>query len=126
MSRKLPIILFTMLLIAGCGRHETAPAMLAEAPPMLNLAAAPPSISPAQIFSFSHTLSLFMAHDAVRARFERARERCLRDAALHCRLVSASENESGEAVSAQLEVALPHDSIAAFETGLLRPLVQDR
>jgi hypothetical protein len=128
MSRKLPIVLFTTLLVAGCSRHNIAPAMLAEseAPPLLNLAAAPASMVPAQIFSFSHALSLFMAHDAVRARFERARERCLHDTALHCRLVSASENEAGEAVSAHLEVALPHDGIAVFEAGLLKPLVQDK
>jgi hypothetical protein len=102
--------------------------MLAEpvAPPVMEMTEAPSSTAPAQIFSFSHTLSLFMAHDAVRARYERARERCLHDTALHCRLVSASENESDDAVSAHLEVALPHDNIPAFEAGLLKPLVQDK
>jgi Domain of unknown function (DUF4349) len=127
MPRKISIALFAILLLAGCTRRGTEPVVLnAETPPAPDIAVADAASTPAQIFSFRHTLSLIMAHDAVRARFVRARERCLHDAALHCRLVDASENESGDAVSAHLEVALPHDAIAGFEAGLLKPLGEDK
>jgi uncharacterized protein DUF4349 len=127
MPRKLSVILLALPLLAGCGRHASQPvgfAMPDETPQAESLAA--PPAPTAQIFSFSHTLSLIMAHDAVRARFERARERCLHDTALRCRLLNASENESGEAISAHLDVALPHDGIATFEAALLKPLPADK
>jgi hypothetical protein len=70
-----------------------------------------------------------MTHAAVKPRFERARDKCLHDAALNCKLITAtiSANASGYAAGdeATLAVALPHDKVAQFENSLLEPLNED-
>jgi hypothetical protein len=62
----------------------------------------------------------------VEPRYERARQRCLHDAMLSCKLISSSldkpEGETGLGYSAQLVVALPHDKIAAYERDLVSPV----
>ncbi len=97
-----------------------------------NVAAPAPMMMPdiavnrGQIFSYSHTLSLAMSHDAVRTRADRARESCLRDVSLHCKLLTANVADDDGTASAHLEVALPHDKLAAYEDGLLKPVVPDK
>jgi hypothetical protein len=120
MPRKLSFILIAVLSLAGCTRggmteHFVAPREYAmqDKPPT------PPD--QAQIFSFSHSLVLLMGHAAVKSRYDTARESCLHDASLHCRLVTASLDEAADGASAHLEVALPHDKLAPFEARLLKP-----
>jgi hypothetical protein len=95
---------------------------------MADIAAPAPDIAaPANsnaLFSQQHDLTLTMPHDSVATRFQAARDACLKDASLHCTLASASLTENG-AVSAELQVALPHNEVAIFEKRLLKRLPQD-
>jgi len=78
-----------------------------------------------QAFSYMHAIALMMPHASVEPRYERARDRCLHDAALNCKLISASLDKSegdNASYSAQLVVALPHGKIAAFEKDLTNPV----
>lgn len=144
MLRKTLIAAAVLLLAAGCGKSDdqdkevhlnmptpNAAPVLAEqmraAPPPF---VPPPDIAigakgPNALFSLRHDLTVAMARDAVAARFQAARDACLKDKALHCVLTSASLSVS-QIVNAQLQVALPHDQVAAFERRLLAPLPQDR
>ena len=130
MLRKISIILLALPLVSGCGRNEGYPERLlmrsaSVSAPAMDIAVPPPSEGN-QIFSYSHTLSLVMGHDAVKTRYDRARERCLHDAALQCKLVTANEADNSGFASAHIEVALPHDKVAAFEDALLKPLKEDK
>lgn len=78
-------------------------------------------------FSFSHVLNVVMEPSAIKPRFERAKDKCLHDTVLHCRLLEASFNswkdQNGDiSASARLTVALPHGKLSAFETMLLSPV----
>ena len=74
-------------------------------------------------YVYDHNIAVSMASDFIKARFERARDRCQNDAALKCKIMSASFQLLGEPDAplpvAYLTVALPHESVAAFEDGLL-------
>ena len=67
-----------------------------------------------------------MASEHIKARFERARDRCQNDPALKCKIMSASFRLIGEPDAAlpvaNLTVALPHDSVVVFEDSLLAGL----
>jgi hypothetical protein len=76
------------------------------------------------LFSLKHDLTVEMRHDAVAARFVAARDACLKDKALKCILTSASLS-TGRTVQGELQVALPHDQVAAFEKRLLKALPED-
>ncbi len=120
MPRKLSFILIAVLSLAGCSRGPTEGLMLARGGyAMPDKVMQPPD--QAQIFSFSHSLVLLMGHAAVKTRYDAARDSCLHDVSLHCRLVSASLDEAEDGASAHLEIALPHDKLAPFETRLLKP-----
>jgi len=128
--RKSSILLLSPLLLLGCER----PNHLAQydRPAALRLSA--PAFAPAPdivvnanaLFSYMHTLVLEMPRAGVEPRFERARERCLHDVTLACKLISSSldkpEGENAAGYSAQLVVALPHDKITAYERGLVAPV----
>ncbi len=77
-------------------------------------------------YIYDHALTLSMASDHIKARFERARDRCQNDAALQCKVMQASYRVLGNPDAplpvADLSVALPHESVAAFEAGLVAPL----
>jgi hypothetical protein len=77
-------------------------------------------------YVYDHNLSVSMASDFIRARFERARDKCQNDPALKCKITSASFRLVGEPDAplpvANLSVALPHDSVAPFEQALMEPL----
>ena len=77
-------------------------------------------------YTYDHALSLTMASDFIKARFERARDRCEKDAALKCKVMSASYTLIGSPGAqlpvAYLSVALPHDGVAQFEASLVEPL----
>ncbi|HKD23836.1 MAG TPA: DUF4349 domain-containing protein [Rhizomicrobium sp.] len=133
--RKSILLLALPLFLAGCDRRpEGVPLNLPYAAPQLMK---PPAfVPPADIamagnsngngaFSYMHALALIMPHASLEPRYERARDRCLHDIALNCKLISSSINKSaddGTGYSAQLVVALPHDKIAAYEKGLTAPV----
>lgn len=131
MPRSLSGLVIAMLLLAGCeprnpNAERAAPAQMYE-----SVALSAPDIAIAardrgQIFSYSHSLSLAMSHDAVKARYDRARESCLRDVSLHCKLITANIADSDGTASAHLEVALPHNAIAAYEANLLGAVTADK
>jgi hypothetical protein len=74
-------------------------------------------------YVYDHNLTVSMASEHIKARFERARDRCQNDPALKCKITSASFRLIGEPDAplpvANLSVALPHDAVAPFEEGLL-------
>jgi hypothetical protein len=131
MLRQISCLLIVTLVLAGCGRRQETEMLLSrgrlQAP--AELAAAPEiaiaSNASGQIFSYSHTISLLMARDAIRERYDRARMLCLQERAMRCKLMTASLDDS-DAASAHLEVALPHDKIAAYEANLLKPVQKDK
>jgi hypothetical protein len=74
-------------------------------------------------YVYDHNMTVSMASEHIKARFERARDRCQNDPALKCKVTSASFRLVGEPNAplpiANLSVALPHDAVAPFEEGLL-------
>jgi Domain of unknown function (DUF4349) len=126
MVRHSLILVACALLLAGCDRPVNNSRGLADlrsevaptnAPSPSSGAAAPVQ----QQFSYTHSWSLIMGHGTVAPRFERARDLCLRDAALSCKLVNANITNQ-DTVSATLEVQLPHARLDGFEQALLAPL----
>jgi hypothetical protein len=113
-----------VVLVAGCDRppgnflKANAPAAL-----MADMVA-PESVPGPQQFSYSHSWSVRVNHGAVGPRFVRARDFCLHDKALHCKLVSANiqSGDEGGAASASLNVQLPHGALDRFEQALLAPV----
>jgi hypothetical protein len=79
-----------------------------------------------EAYVYDHNLTLSMASEHIKARFDRARDRCQNDAALKCKVTAASFRLLGTPDAplpvANLSVALPHDSVAVFEESLLAPL----
>jgi len=99
-----------------------------RAPTPAQIAAPDIAIAPdasGQIFSYSHMISLLMAHDAIRERYDRARQLCLGERALQCKLLTARFDDS-DVATAHLEVALPHGEIAAYQMNLLKPVSKDK
>jgi hypothetical protein len=127
MTRAILASLVCVLLLAGCGQpnyhagYRGSPAAYAVAH-----IGADQSALPADQFAYGHTLALEMGRDAISPRYERAKQRCLKDASLRCKLLSASINsgsdEAYDYANAQLFVSMPHDSIPRFEQGLLDPV----
>jgi hypothetical protein len=77
-------------------------------------------------YTYDHSMTVSMASSFIRARFERARDRCEADAALKCKVTSASYRILGEPGAplpvASLGVALPHDAVLPFTESLTAPL----
>lgn len=144
MFRKIAISCAVLsLVLVGCDKpkdqneevHMAMPRATNAAPQMMGDYAPyipPPDIvvqtdAPARsnaLFSLQHNLALAMARDAVPARFAVARDACLKDKALQCVLTSASLT-AADTVSANLQVALPHEKVAVFEKILMKRLPQD-
>jgi hypothetical protein len=151
----MPRIPLTLLLctgaLAGCGQSEQSAVdngAAEQAVVMDAVAAAPPAEPVAgyamsremkpvaggagqatqsgESYVYDHNLSVSMASDFIRARFERARDKCQNDPALKCKITSASFRLLGAPDAplpvANLSVALPHDSVAPFEQALMEPL----
>jgi hypothetical protein len=82
--------------------------------------------SSGESYVYDHTLSISMASAHIKARFERARDKCQNDPALKCKIMSASFRLIGEPDAplpvANLTVALPHESVAVYEASLLELL----
>lgn len=77
-------------------------------------------------YVYDHNMTVSMASDFIRLRFERARDKCQNDPALKCKIMSASFQLLGAPDAplpvAHLTVALPHDSVDPFEQALVEPL----
>lgn len=75
--------------------------------------------------AYTHDLTIGLPPQRVTAHFEAARDRCLNEAALKCILVAASiddgQRPSGRP-QAQIQVRLPHDSVAPFMAFVTAPL----
>ena len=139
---RLPLaLLLATAALAGCDNKESqGPATSTEA--NLNYAAAPEPMAPpvdamargmiggedkrvqsGESYVYDHNISISMASEHIKARFERARDRCQNDPALKCKITAASFRLVGEPDAplpiANLSVALPHDAMAPFEESLL-------
>lgn len=79
--------------------------------------------SSGESYVYDHNLTISMASAHIKARFERARDKCQNDPALKCKIMSASFRLVGEPDAplpiANLSVALPHESVAVYEESLL-------
>ena len=90
---------------------------------MADLRAPAPAIAISeQEFSYTHAWTVMMARGAIQPRFTRARDLCLHDKTLNCRLVSANVSSDADAANANLQVLLPHDRLDGFEHALLAPV----
>jgi hypothetical protein len=80
--------------------------------------------APVQQFSFSHVWNVRMGRAAVSPRFIRARDLCLHDKTMSCKLISANFQGGSDSddASATLSVLLPHTAIDRYERALLAPL----
>lgn len=119
--RKSLLALVLPLLLAGCGQPAERLAMRIRAADL----AKPPTPGDNQSFSYMHTLAMEMPRASVAPRYDRARDRCLHDAALDCKLISSSLDKSEGPFTnynAQLVVALPHEKIAAYQRELVAPV----
>lgn len=145
MLRKLGLIALAAVLLAGCDKPRdkekevtlNMPVPMAGVRDPNRLYAPPPAFvpppdiviqtnapNPNALFTLRHDLTLSMPHDAVAARFAAARDACLKVKALHCVLTSASLS-AAKTMSANLQVALPHEQVPVFEKKLLQALPQD-
>jgi hypothetical protein len=133
MVRHTVIVIACALLLASCGRGQQPADLKVDVlatrpgfapPPDINIASdapAQPSGGLAQQFTYSHSWSLILAHAALTRHFEAAREACLKDRTLDCKLVSANMSNDGDTAQAQLSVLLPHASLDRFEHLLREP-----
>jgi hypothetical protein len=133
MVRHTAIVIACALLLASCGRGQqpadlkvdVLPARAGFTPPpdisVASDAPAQPSGGLAQQFTYSHSWSLLLSHAALTRHFEAARDACLKDKALDCKLVSANLSNDGDTAQAQLSVLLPHASLDRFEHLLRNP-----
>jgi hypothetical protein len=145
MSRTPSLIIPALLVLCGCDQpsmnqyaeRDVATAEAPAEPPMVDgivrprFSAGTAGGAPAaelqpqsgESYVYDHNLTVSMASEHIKARFERARDRCQNDPALKCKITAASFRLVGEPDAplpiANLSVALPHDAMAPFEEGLL-------
>jgi hypothetical protein len=83
-----------------------------------------------EAYIYDHNMTISMASDFIRLRFERARDKCQNDVALKCKIMSASFQLLGAPDAplpvARLTVALPHESVDAYEKSLVELLPNER
>lgn len=134
------IVLLLAAVAAGCdnptpttteydGRFAAAPveATVDAAPPGgMQRGLAQLQVRGGESYIYDHAMTISMASGHIKARFDRARDRCQNEVALKCKIMSASYRVLGNPDAplpvADLTVALPHDGVAAFEAGLATPL----
>jgi Domain of unknown function (DUF4349) len=141
MPRLSAILLLCAAALAACSESEEKAATTTTAEAQVNYAAAPSEptivdglargmiggadkqVQSGESYVYDHNLTVSMASEHIKARFERARDRCQNDPALKCKITSASFRLVGEPDAplpvANLSVALPHDAVAPFEEGLV-------
>ena len=119
-----------LLTLTGCEQEKQAEllranvAALAPAPDTVLITGSLMRAGPK--LAYTHNLAVEMADDKVAPRYDRARTACLEDQTLNCNLIEASitvgNANAGIRPNASLSVRLPHDSVAKFQTGLLKLL----
>jgi hypothetical protein len=86
----------------------------------------PPDLPTGEAYVYDHSLSLSMASEFIKARFERARSHCQDDVALKCRVSAATFQLLGgpdaPLPTATLQVALPHNAVEPFISTLMESL----
>lgn len=149
MPRAFATLLLCTTALAGCGESEntssyatTEPAAAPAPAPMMDAVATEGVVGgfagkaedgrtrgqsqAGESYAYDHNLTVSMASEFIRARFERARDKCQNDPALKCKVMSASFRLVGEPDAplpvANLSVALPHDSVGPFEQALMEVL----
>lgn len=147
MRRTSVTILLCATALTACGQEEqqaTAEGRVADTPVVMDAMA--PAAAPmggaymaepelkrgaqqaqsGESYVYDHNMTVSMASDFIRLRFERARDKCQNDAVLKCKIMSASFQLLGAPDAplpvAHLTVALPHDSVGPFEQALTEPL----
>ncbi|KQT99256.1 hypothetical protein ASG60_05305 [Methylobacterium sp. Leaf469] len=112
--------LAVLLGLGGCS--DTRP----PAPDTANpLALAQPARNTAAKLAYTHDLTIGLPPDRVAAHFAAARDRCLTDAGLGCILVTSSIDDGPRPQGrpqAQIQVRLPHESVAPYVAFLTAPL----
>jgi hypothetical protein len=120
-----------VLALGGCDRSKTADrdafSAAAPAPMMGRMAANNKSAEPeGPKLAYTHNLSIETKADAVKQRFEQARDACLNGTIAGCVLLNANIEEvgfeRGRHPVANLSVRLTHDAVAPFEQAVLKPL----
>jgi hypothetical protein len=130
MVRKSVIVIVCALALAGCNDRRPPDGTIA-ADTLKPSSGAPESeatVPAQQAFSYSHSWNVRMPRGAVSPRFLRARDACLKDTSLSCRLVSANitSGEDSGYTSASLDVQLPHAKLDGFEKALLAPVTGEK
>lgn len=134
MLRKFGLIVISALVLVGCGKDDdeqnvvhmdmARPSFAPPYVPSPDIVIQTDAPNPNALFSLTHALTIEMAREAVTARFQRAQDACLKNKALKCVLVSASIT-AAQTVQASIQVALPHDNVAAYEKTIGAKLVED-
>jgi hypothetical protein len=151
MKRMLMVSTCLVLVLSACdNRKEQGDATVASsdaAAPRMQVAGGAPAFAAAPVaappdaaaepkqgqdlptgeaYVYDHALSLSMASEFIKARFERARGHCQDDVALKCRVTAASFQLLGgpdaPLPTATLQVALPHNEIEPFISTLMESL----
>ncbi|HEV2678309.1 MAG TPA: DUF4349 domain-containing protein [Aliidongia sp.] len=128
--RFLQVAALLALALAGCDQTPlNSRSGTGSAPPMA--AAAPAAMKRAEVpngpkLAYHHWLEFEMPAPGVAARYERARDKCLAEAAQGCILVNASidagDVRNGRPPHASLAMRVPHDAVEAVEQGILQPI----
>jgi hypothetical protein len=120
-----------LLVLGGCNKSSSVPpvAPLAAVPRMAGVAPSPISDAAAARnakLAYTHDLQLEMPAASVKPRYDRAVDRCLKNAKLDCVVLntnfSTGEQFSAPRPTAMLTVRLAHDAVAPFEEDLLAPV----
>lgn len=123
MNRVAIVCAASLLVLSACSERKQELPAYEVMGPVREAAVDATASTPAQLFSYAHAISVQMPESSVQDRFARARDLCVGDAAIGCKLLSASMNGSGEneySVSrGQLDVMLPHDQVEPFKAKLL-------
>ena len=141
MRNLVAVTMCSALALVACERSEQstssegasiAPAMAPEPAPLAAMdgiaveGRVQEKATSGESYVYDHNMTLSMSSEFIKTRFERAKDRCQNDAALKCKVTSASFQVLGQPDAplpvAHLSVSLPHDSVQIFESSLLEPL----
>lgn len=120
--RRFLSVLVIFLLLGGCSKAEESSDRTAG-----HLAGGGSSQNTDNLkLAYSHDITVEMAAKHIKARYERARDLCIKEPELHCILLNSSYNMGDPTrttpPNARLSVRLPHNSIENFQQKMLSPL----
>jgi uncharacterized protein YceK len=116
--------IIVICLLSGCSPKASDTNSSSGSSSVSNSASSAERQQPGAKLAYRHQLGLEMSGVSVSPRFERARDRCLKDAELGCVVLEASINLAGSwsQPQASLRVRLPHPAVEPFERSLQEPL----